>query len=218
MEKFFPKEKIILTGNPIRQDLKNLDEKKDEAFQYFGLNKSKKTILIIGGSLGARTINEAIEKGLEKFLAQDVQLIWQTGKSFYKQASESGNKLNTPNFLVFDFVSRMDLAYAIANVVISRAGASSVSELCNLGLPCILVPSPNVAEDHQTKNAMALVEKNAAVLVKDFEAHQSLVIKTIELLASEKTLNDLRVNIKTLAFPDSAMVIANEVIKLAKKN
>ncbi|MBL7916779.1 MAG: undecaprenyldiphospho-muramoylpentapeptide beta-N-acetylglucosaminyltransferase, partial [Bacteroidia bacterium] len=165
MEKFFPKEKIIFSGNPVRQDIVNVDAKRKEAQDFFKLSSSKKTVLIIGGSLGARTINLAINEGLKKFAENNLQLIWQTGISFAPTAIESCNKFTDKGIFAFDFIQKMDLAYAAADIVISRAGASSVSELCNTNKACILVPSPNVAEDHQTKNAMALVNKNAAILV-----------------------------------------------------
>lgn len=151
MEKFFPKEKIILTGNPTRQDLLNVDGKKEEGYTYFKLDKTKKTILVIGGSLGARTINEAIGKGLQELANNNIQLVWQTGKGYFETAKQQAAPFNEKNIYAHEFISRMDLAYAVADIVISRAGASSVSELCNLAKACILVPSPNVAEDHQTK-------------------------------------------------------------------
>ena len=215
MERFFPKEKIILTGNPVRQDLKNLDSKKSEANQFFKLDKNKKTILVIGGSLGARIINEAIGDGLNTIITKNYQLIWQTGKGYYQKAFEQCKTMASENLLAFEFIMRMDLAYSIADVVISRAGASSVSELCNLGLPCILVPSPNVAEDHQTKNAMALVNKQAAILVKDAEAKQKLVDEVCQLLLSETTQKSLSANITKMAFQNSSHLIALEVLKLA---
>jgi len=215
MDKFFPKEKIILTGNPVRQDLGNLSSKREEAFKFFHLNKNKKTILVIGGSLGARTINEAVGEGLSKMIEQDYQLIWQTGKTYYSKAFDQCLKTGNQSLLAFEFISRMDLAYAAADVVISRAGASSVSELCNLALPCILVPSPNVAEDHQTKNAMALVNKQAAILVKDSEAQNVLINEAIKLMGSDTAKKSLRENIAKLAFQNSANTIAKEVLKLA---
>lgn len=215
MERFFPKEKIILTGNPIRQDLADLSTKMEEANSVFNLDKTKKTMLVIGGSLGARTINEAIGASLQTLVDNNIQLIWQTGKGYYQTASQQAIPHSDANVFVFDFISRMDLAYAVADVVISRAGASSVSELCNLGMPCILVPSPNVAEDHQTKNAVALVNKQAALLVKDSEAQQQLIIKAVELIKNQTLCDALSDNIKKMAFHNSANVIANEVLKLA---
>ena len=216
MERFFPSEKIILTGNPVRQDLGDLKNKRDEAFAFFHLDKNKKTILVIGGSLGARTINESIGEGLNKINENNFQLIWQTGKTYYTKAFEQCKNSNGKGVLAFEFISRMDLAYAAADIVVSRAGASSVSELCNLALPCILVPSPNVAEDHQTKNAMALVNKEAAILVKDAEARQQLVNTLIELIGNNDKRQALCNNISKMAFHHSANTIAKEVLKLAK--
>lgn len=206
----------MITGNPVRQDLFNVKHKREEALSYFKLDPSKRTILIIGGSGGARTINESIGEGLHKFDPARVQLLWQTGKNYYKETLQRVENVKGNNFHVFEFISRMDLAYAAADIVISRAGASSVSEICNLGMACILVPSPNVAEDHQTKNAMALVEKKAAVIVKDAEARLVLVDKTISLLANESELEELKKQSGTLAHYDSANLIAKEVLKLAK--
>ena len=208
MERFFPQDKIILTGNPVRQ---NLTE---------GVNRNtngKKTLLIIGGSLGARTINEAIANGLDKLQAADINVVWQTGKIYYdqyKKMSTVNCQLSTIEIL--PFLSNMPDRYATADLVISRAGASSISELCLLGKPCILVPSPNVAEDHQTHNAMALVNKDAAVLVRDAEAADKLVDTALALIQDDAKLKELRKNILTLAQPDSARRIAEEVIRLAK--
>ncbi len=215
MEKFFPPEKIILTGNPVRQDLKDVASKRSEAHTYFKLKPHKKTILVIGGSLGARTINEAIGAGLEILAHNHVQLIWQTGKGYSATAQKQAGPFGDRNIFAFDFISRMDLAYAAADIVVSRAGASSVSELCNLGMASILVPSPNVSEDHQTKNAMALVNKEAAVLVKDQEAGIKLIQEALELLVNEERIKRLSNNISAMAFYDSANVIAKEVLKLA---
>lgn len=216
MEKFFPKEKILLTGNPVRQDIKDVKERRTEALQFFKLDSNKKTILVIGGSLGARTINESIGSGLQQLVDNNIQLIWQTGKSYYETAKTQTAKFADKNIRAFDFIARMDLAYAAADIVISRAGASSVSELCNIGMPCILVPSPNVAEDHQTKNAMALVHKDAAILVSDSEAREKLVPEAIELIINSIQQVTLSNNISKMAFYDSANVIAKEVLKLAQ--
>lgn len=216
MEKFFPREKLMLTGNPVRQDIKNVNEKKTEGLAFFNIDGNKKTILVIGGSLGARTINEAIGQGLKIFAENNVQLIWQTGKGYYQKAEEKAREYNEKKLLAFDFISRMDLAYAVADIVISRAGASSVSELCNTHKPCILIPSPNVAEDHQTKNAMALVNKKAAVLVKDQEAEAKLINEAIRLIHDPVAQKELESNIKELAHDNSASVIAQEVLKLAE--
>ena len=203
MDKFFPAEKIILTGNPVRQNL--LDGKKKKG-------NGKKNLLIIGGSLGARTINEAIAAGIDKLKNAGINVVWQTGKIYYDQYKDR----QSDNIEVLPFLADMPDRYATADLVISRAGASSISELCLLGKPCILVPSPNVAEDHQTHNAMALVNKNAAVLVRDAEAVEKLVDTALELIQDEKRLKELHTNILTLAQPDSAKRIAEEVIALAK--
>lgn len=215
MEKFFPKEKIILTGNPVRQDIQDIKNKKNEALSFFKLSPNKKTILVIGGSLGARTINEAMGSSLQNLVDQNIQLLWQTGKTYYTTALEQAKPFSNNAIYPLEFISRMDLAYAAADVVISRAGASSISELCNIGMPSILVPSPNVAEDHQTKNAMALVNKNAAMLIKDSEAREKLVTTAIALLNNTAQQVTLTNNISQMAFQNSANVIALEVLKLA---
>ena len=227
MERFFPKEKIILTGNPVRQNLTS--GTREEAIKYFnqefGVNFSedKKTLLIIGGSLGARTINQSIIAHLNDLVDSDIQVIWQTGKNYFadcQTALEEYNskfKIQNSKFICTDFVSQMPLAYALADLVISRAGASSISELCLLGKPSILVPSPNVAEDHQTHNAMALVRKDAAVLVKDIDAKDALITSALALIHDETQLENLKKNILTLALPNSARLIADEVMKLASK-
>lgn len=215
MERFFPKEKIILTGNPVRQDVTQIEGKRPEALSFFKLDPDKKTILVIGGSLGARTINESIGAGLEEIEKNNIQLIWQTGKTYIATAQDQVKKYNDKNIIARDFIGRMDLAYAAADIVISRAGASSVSELCNIGMPCVLVPSPNVAEDHQTKNAMALVNKDAAILIKDSEARTSLIKTSVELIKNTARQFVLKNNISKMAFHDSANVIAKEVLKLA---
>ena len=217
MEKFFPKNKIILTGNPVRQDLESTLSKSKEAYDFFGFDPSLKTILVVGGSLGARTINQSIIAQLS-LLAEDksVQLIWQTGKFYIESAKATAAAFASPRLLVTDFVSRMDLAYSIADLVVSRAGASSISELCLLSKAVILVPSPNVAEDHQTQNALALVNKQAAILIRDQEAKAQLVPKALELIKNETELQDLRDNILKLAEIDSANRIAAEVMKLVQ--
>jgi len=216
MENFFPKEKIKLTGNPVRQDITSLENIRSEALEYFKLDASKKTVLVIGGSLGALTINKAILASLEKFQEKDIQLIWQTGNGFKDKAkSATANYSNTQSHA---FITKMNYAYAVANVVISRAGALSISEICVTGKPSILVPSPNVAEDHQTKNAMALVSKNAALLVKDVDAEEALVSSALNLINDESKCNELRENLKPLAFKNAAESIANEIIKIAKQN
>lgn len=221
MERFFPKEKIILTGNPVRQNLTS--GSKEEAIRYFNeefgvnFNTEKKTLLIIGGSLGARTINQSIIVHLNKLIDSNVQVIWQTGKNYLADCKKALEALPHNNIICTDFVSPMPLAYALADLVISRAGASSISELCLLGKPSILVPSPNVAEDHQTHNAMALVKKDAGVLVKDIDAKDQMVATALSLIHDTARLEALRANILTLALPDSAKRIAEEVMKLAQK-
>lgn len=224
MERFFPKEKIILTGNPVRQNLTT--GTKEEAIKYFnemfGMNfsVSKKTLLIIGGSLGARTINQSIIDRLPELLNSDVQVIWQTGKNYFEECKaalvDKAGLEDEKRIICTDFVSQMPLAYALADLVISRAGASSISELCLLGKASILVPSPNVAEDHQTHNAMALVKKNAAVLVKDIDAKECLISTALSMIRDDEQLQALHENILTLALPNSARIIADEVIKLAQ--
>jgi len=215
MDKFFPKEKIVLTGNPIRQDIFSIKEKRNEAFDFFKLDSSKKTVLVIGGSLGAKAINEAIGEKLNCFVDNNIQLVWQTGKIYFDEATKQANKYKDKNIQVLDFISRMDLAYALADVVISRAGAGAISELCIVEKPCILVPLPSAAEDHQTKNAMALVNKQAAILVKDIEAGQLLVNSVLQLVNDLPQQKKLSLNIKALAHLNSANIIALEVLKLA---
>ena len=226
MERFFPKEKIILTGNPVRQNLTS--GTKEEAIQYFNqefgvhFSAEKKTLLIIGGSLGARTINQSIIAHLNELINSDIQVIWQTGKNYFADCkaalANSSSTTNNNQIICTDFVSQMPLAYALADLVISRAGASSISELCLLGKPSILVPSPNVAEDHQTHNAMALVNKDAAVLVKDKDAPDTLITVALQLISDNQKLHQLHTHILTLALPDSARIIAAEVIKLTQNN
>ena len=218
MERFFEKSKIILTGNPVRQGLLNHNMTREDAIRSFNLDPTKKTILILGGSLGARTINQCLMSNLDKVKTSGVQFIWQTGKIYIDEArktvAESGE---FPMLHVTDFISDMATAYCAADLVISRAGAGSISEFCLLKKPVILVPSPNVAEDHQTKNALALVNKNAALYVKDSEAKDTLLAKAIEAVNQPDLLENLSKNIAELAFTDSANIIAKEVIKLAEK-
>ena len=218
MERFFDKEKIILTGNPIRQGLLNHSTTREEAISTFGLDPNKRTVLILGGSLGARTINQCLMDNLDKIKSSDVQFIWQTGKIYIEEAKASVAKAGElPMLHVTDFISDMATAYRAADLVISRAGAGSISEFCLLQKPVILVPSPNVAEDHQTKNALALVNKNAALYVKDIEAKDLLLDKAIEAVKQPDLLKNLSKNIAELAFTDSANIIAKEVIMLAEK-
>ena len=214
MEKFFPAEKIVLTGNPVRQNLAGGD--KTEALKELGFSADKKVLLIIGGSLGARTINNSVIAHLSEIAESGVQVLWQTGKGYIEAARKAAEPFMSERLVVTDFVGRMDLAYAMADLVISRAGASSISELCLLGKPSILVPSPNVAEDHQTHNAMALVNKDAAVLVKDVDADKDLISTALTLINDEAKLNELSNNTKKLAQFDSANRIADEVVNLIK--
>lgn len=214
MERFFPKEKILLTGNPVRKDLINIAQKNKEAKEYFKLDPQKKVILIVGGSLGARTINNSVLNALDQIKDSEVQLIWQTGKFYFDKVKEELKSWDLDNVKVFDFVSRMDLAYAAADIVISRAGAGTISELCLVEKPSILVPSPNVAEDHQTQNAMALVKKNAALMVKDVEAQQKLIKEALSLIKDADLLEELAKNSKALAKPNAADDIANEILAM----
>lgn len=218
MERFFPKSKIILTGNPVRQDILSLDGKRERGLEFFGLDAGKRTLLVIGGSLGARTINESIISMLGLLAENNIQLVWQTGKAFFPQAQEAVKNYEGKGIRAFDFITKMDYAYAVADAVVSRAGASSVSELCLVKKASILVPSPNVAEDHQTKNAMALVTHNAALIVKDVEAREKLGGEVIGLMSDSDKLSKLEENISRLAFQDSASVIANEVLRLINQN
>lgn len=215
MERFFPKENIILTGNPVRQELCS-DITREEAAKVFGLSSNKPTILMIGGSLGARTLNNSILSALKAIQESNVQFIWQTG-SYYKDTikNELEKKGKPENLVVMDFIKEMDKAYRIADLVISRAGASSISELCLLGKPSILVPSPNVSEDHQTHNAMALVNREAAIIVRDDEAEKKLIPLALQTVADTKKMDVLGTNARRMALLDSARIIAEEVLKLA---
>lgn len=216
MERFFPADRILMTGNPVRQALLETTISHDDAVRSFELDPQRKTILLVGGSLGARTINESILQHLDLVRQSNVQFIWQTGKYYNAQIAEQLKQLGKPeNLKVTDFISDMGAAYKAADLVISRAGASSISEFCLLGKPVILVPSPNVAEDHQTKNAMALVNKDAAIYVKDADAPATLLEMAIATVNDTTRLETLKENILKLALPDSAKIIAEEVIKLA---
>jgi UDP-N-acetylglucosamine--N-acetylmuramyl-(pentapeptide) pyrophosphoryl-undecaprenol N-acetylglucosamine transferase len=217
MERFFPAEKLVVTGNPVREDLAKAKENKEEALAFFGFQKGKKTILIVGGSLGARTINQSIQSGLDRLLDSDVQVIWQTGKYYYKQVEPFLVDYKERSVWCSAFINRMDYAYAAADLVISRAGASSISELCLLQKPVVLVPSPNVAEDHQTKNAMALVSKNAAVMVRDSEAQAHLIETALLLIQDDEKLRMLTKNIAGLAQTNSAERIVDEIVKIIEK-
>ena len=215
MERFFPAEKIILTGNPVRQKLL-AQINKQEAYEYFGLNPNKPTLMVMGGSLGARTINQAMIAGLERLKSSGIQVIWQTGKIYYQDALKAYEPYRCDEIKVTDFLSRMDYAYAVADLVVSRAGASSISELSLLGKPSILVPSPNVAEDHQTHNARALSDKGAAILVRDVEAVDIMVDTALNTISSAEKLQSLSDNVLKLAYPNSAEKIVDEIVKLGK--
>ena len=215
MERFFPADKIIMTGNPVRQNVLDSKLTVEEACESFGLNPNMKTVLLVGGSLGAKTINDSMLQHLDIIGKTDIQFIWQTGKAYYEGIQQQLQNEELPNLKVTDFISDMGAAYKAADLVISRAGASSISEFCLIGKPVILVPSPNVAEDHQTKNAMALVNKNAAIYVKDSEAVNVLLKTAIQTVGNASTLESLKENILKLGKKNSADVIADQVIKLA---
>jgi UDP-N-acetylglucosamine--N-acetylmuramyl-(pentapeptide) pyrophosphoryl-undecaprenol N-acetylglucosamine transferase len=216
MEKYFPAEKIVFTGNPIRKNLLNAVVDKTEAFSHFSLNQEKPVVLLVGGSLGARSLNESVMASLDLIGKTDAQVIWQTGSYYFKEMLERLGGNCPANLHPMEFVSRMDLAYAIADVVISRAGAGTISELCLLGKPSVLVPSPNVAEDHQTKNAMALVDNQAALLIKDGDSKEQLWSETFKLLTDKQRLNRLSENIKKLAKPNAAKEIVDVVLEVIK--
>lgn len=216
MERFFPKEKIVLTGNPVRKDIMETDSKRLKALEFFKLSPEKKTILVIGGSLGARTINESLLHNISDIIDSGVQMIWQIGRFYFKSVKQRLEGKNLQNIRYYEFLKEMDLAYAAADVVISRAGALSISELSLVKKPVIFVPSPNVSEDHQTKNAQALVQKSAALMVKDKEAHEKLVKDALNLLADETAKAKLTENIGKLAQPNATKKITEEVFKLIK--
>ena len=216
MERFFPAEKIMLTGNPVRQQLLDTTVSHEDAVRSFSFDPCKKVVLLVGGSLGARTINESVMHHLDAIKDSDIQFIWQTGKYYSAEITDRLRGKDIPNLKVTDFISDMGAAYKAADLVVSRAGAGSISEFCLLGKPVILVPSPNVAEDHQTKNAMALVNKQAALYVKDAEAPQLLIPLAMNTVSNAEKLQSLHDHILTMALPDSAEIIAKEVIKLAQ--
>ena len=214
MEQFFDKEKIVLTGNPVRKDIVTIGDKREKAFDFFKLDPTKSTLFVMGGSLGARTINQSIIAGLQLLIDAGVQLIWQTGKLYYDEITSRLNDYDTKNIRHFEFLKEMDYAYAAADMVISRAGALSISELCLVKKPVIFVPSPNVAEDHQTKNAQALVDKEAALMVKDADAPQVLVTEALRLFGDDVKRNTLAENIGKMARPNATDHIVEELIKL----
>lgn len=214
MEKFFPPEKIRLTGNPVRQDLLDISMRSEEAIKFFKLDNKKKTLLVLGGSLGAKKINELVEKSLPLFERHNLQIIWQCGKYYQEKYKDKENE----TVKVHSFLNRMDLAYAAADFIVSRAGALSVSELCLVGKPVIFIPSPNVAEDHQTKNALAVSEKEAAIVIKENELDSTFETKFSELVSSEEQQRKLSDNIKQLARPTATKDIVAEIKKLLGKN
>ncbi len=216
MEKFFPKERILMTGNPIRKEAVDIEGKREQGLASFGLSPRKKTVLVTGGSLGAGTLNKSMLAGLYKFMSEDIQVIWQTGKYYHQAVKDEIGETDGSNLCVTEFLNRMDLAYASADVIIARAGAGTIAELCVVKKPVILVPSPNVAEDHQTKNALALVKAGAAILVPDDRAVKELTDIALNLIKDERKCEELSVQIGKMALPDADMVIAQEVLKIAK--
>jgi UDP-N-acetylglucosamine--N-acetylmuramyl-(pentapeptide) pyrophosphoryl-undecaprenol N-acetylglucosamine transferase len=218
MERFFPANKIVFTGNPVRRGVQLMNHGSKEAYEYFGLENGSPVILVIGGSLGARTINQSMLAGLNKIRNSNVRIIWQTGSYYYKDIKARINAHPVPNIKLLEFITRMDLAYSIADTVISRAGAGTISELCMVGKPVILVPSPNVAEDHQTRNAMSLFDKDAAILVKDSEAVENLVNRALELVNDKVHCEVLAQNIRKLAKPDAVKDIVDVISGLLEKN
>lgn len=211
LEKFFPKEKIVLTGNPVRQDLLSVADNRQDAVKHFNLDPNKKTLLVLGGSLGARRINQLIEKEMDFITSQNVQIIWQCGKFYFEEYKKYNKKEGVQ---VLSFIDRMDLVYAAADMIISRAGASSVSELAIVGKPTIFIPSPNVAEDHQTKNAKAIADKNGAILIKESELNIRFKDVFSEIVQNEELQNELSQNIKALAKPNATKDIVDEIVKL----
>jgi len=216
LERFFPASKIVKTGNPVRNEVVQIEGKKEEAFKFFGLDISKKTVLVIGGSLGAGTINISFKENIKQLIENDIQVIWQCGKGYIKNLTIFNNELNSELVFLSDFIYKMDLAYAAADVIVSRAGAMSVSELCLISKPTILVPSPNVSEDHQTKNAMALVNVEAAILMKDSEAIQNLIPQIIELFNDNEKQKTLSKQINKLGISDAADRILTEIENIVK--
>ena len=216
MEKYFGNEKTLLTGNPVRKEVVQIEGKRKQAIEFFGLNPEKKTLLIVGGSLGAQSVNNAVLNNLSAFLELGIQIVWQTGKTSYKEISEATQEYSKKGVYVHEFIYKMDLGYAAADMVISRAGAIAVSELCLVSKPTILVPFPFAAEDHQTKNAMSLVEKNAAILVRDADVNSGLIEAITVLIQNPEKGNELTNNIKELGKPNAANQIAEEVLRICK--
>jgi UDP-N-acetylglucosamine--N-acetylmuramyl-(pentapeptide) pyrophosphoryl-undecaprenol N-acetylglucosamine transferase len=217
MEKYFPEEKLVYTGNPVRQDISGIEQKRNAGLDFFGYKGDKKIVLVVGGSLGAKGINEAVGASLSHLAGNNIELLWQTGKPYFETAKLQAAPFAGQNIKAVDFITKMDLAYAIADVIISRAGAGAVSEICIIKKPSILVPLPTAAEDHQTQNALSLVNRNAAILVKESEAKQKLVQEAVDLLKNDVRQKELSANAGMLAMPRAAEIIVGEVFKLVKK-
>jgi len=217
MEKYFPASKIIVTGNPLRQSIGNTEILRKEALKHFRIKEEEKVVLVLGGSLGAGSINRCLAENIEKIAATDIRWIWQTGRNYFEDVNALVSVTQAANILVYAFIERMDLAYSVADIIVSRAGAGTISELCLAGKPVILIPSPNVAEDHQTKNALALADREAAVIVRDSDVNEKLIPEVLSLIHDEKRRNRLSENIRTLAKPDADVRIAEEIIKLIKR-
>lgn len=218
MGKYFPVDKLVVTGNPVRGDIIDLNTKREKALKHFVFNEKERTLLVIGGSLGAKTINESVLSGLDKLIDARVQVVWQTGKIYYESIKGQLADKDLRKIRIYDFIKQMDLAYAVSDAVISRSGALAISELCIAGKPAILVPSPNVAEDHQTKNAKALVENNAALMIEDGEAKKKLIDEAIKLVYDQQQCDKLSRNISALGKPNAAEEIVNEIEKLVVCN
>ena len=220
MEKYFPPDKIVITGNPVRKEFKKIKSEglRSEGYIFFGLKENLKTLLVMGGSLGARTINTGVMKSIDQLRDSGIQILWQCGKYYHDTAKSTIEKSGAGNIILKDFITRVELAYAVADVIISRAGAITISELSHSGKPAILVPSPNVAEDHQTKNAMALVNKSAAICIADSEAVERMISEALELLNDQERMKRMSQNILSMAVEDSAGRIAEEVIRLMGDN
>ncbi len=218
MEKYFPKEKIVLTGNPVRQEMIEISGKKEEGRRFFGLSSDKPVVLVIGGSQGALSINKSIQNNLNRFLDKDIQLLWQTGKVFFETAETTVKNLKKKGITVSAFIDRMDYAYASADIIISRAGAIAISEICATGKPTVFVPLPSAAEDHQTKNAEALVDRNAALLVRDADANEKLTETVIQLAEDKNLKEELSRNILKMAHMDAAEKIAAEILNLVNQS
>jgi len=216
MEEYFPKEKLVYTGNPVRQDISHIEAKRAIGLEFFGYKGDKKIILVVGGSLGAKGINEAMGPNLQMLVDNNIELLWQTGKPYFETAKQQSTPFTDKNIKAIDFISKMDLAYAIADVIISRAGAGAVSEICIIKKPSILVPLPTAAEDHQTQNALSLVSRNAAILVKEADAKAKLVQEAVTLVKNESRQKELAENAGKLAMPRAAEMITEEVLRLVK--